>query len=170
MKNKRSSERGSQKSDCSRAKHKSSTETVAPVECIYCGEKESDLSKLSKKTKKQKQSQKLHEAGEYHTSFQSPNVQHVMSLTGQWREMASLLGNTEIFLKLHTDVRANELFYHSKCLKTFQCHYEMFLDKSKENNTDTAFKKAVALESTIALLKQKAFENPECPVEALVIF
>ena len=124
-----------------------------------------------KKTKKQKQkqSQKLHEAGEYHTSFQSPNVQHVMSLTEQWREMASLLGNTEIFLKLHTDVRANELFYHSKCLKTFQCHYEAFLVKSKENNTDTAFKKAVALESTIALLKQKAFENPECPVEALVI-
>ena len=32
-----------------------------------------------------------------------------------------------------------------------------------------AFKKAIVLESTIALLKQKACENPECPVEALVI-
>ena len=69
--------------------------------------------------KKQKQSQKLHTAGEYHTSFQSPNVQQAESLTEQWREMASLLGNTEILSKLHTDVRANELFYHSKCLKTF---------------------------------------------------
>ena len=83
--------------------------------------------------------------------------------------MASLLGNTEILSKLHTDIRANELFYHSKCLKTFQYHYETFLTKSKENNTDTAFKKAVVLESTIALLKQKAYENPECPVEARVI-
>ena len=32
-----------------------------------------------------------------------------------------------------------------------------------------AFKKVIVLESTIALLKQKACENPECPVEALVI-
>ena len=32
-----------------------------------------------------------------------------------------------------------------------------------------AFKKAVAFESTIALLEQKAYENPECPVEAGVI-
>ena len=83
--------------------------------------------------------------------------------------MASLLGNTEILSKLLTDIRANELFYHSKCLKTFQYHHETFLNKSKENNTDTAFKKAVVLESTIALLKQKAYENPEFPVEARVI-
>ena len=33
-----------------------------------------------------------------------------------------------------------------------------------------AFKKVVALESTLALLKQKAYANPECLVEALVIF
>ena len=46
-------------------------------------------------SKKQKQSRKLHAAGEYHTSFQSPKVQHVESATEQWREMASILGNTE---------------------------------------------------------------------------
>ena len=74
MKNKRSSEGGSQKVEHSRAKRKSSTETVAPAECVFCGEKERGLSK------KQKQSQKLNAAGEYHTSFQSPNVQHVESL------------------------------------------------------------------------------------------
>ena len=96
-------------------------------------------------------------------------MQHVASLTEQWREMASLLGNTEILSKLHTDVRANEIFYHSKCLKTFQNHYETFLNKNKGNNTDTAFKKAVSLKSAIALLKQKAYKNPECPVEARVI-
>ena len=70
--------------------------------------------------------------------------------------MASLVGNTEILPKLHTDVRVNELFYQSKCLETFQYPYETFLNKSKQKNTDTAFKKEVALESTIALLKQKA--------------
>ena len=52
MKNKRSSERGSQNVERSRAKRKSSTETVAPVECVYCGQKEKDLSKMSKKTSK----------------------------------------------------------------------------------------------------------------------
>ena len=65
---------GSQKVERSRAKRKLSTETVAPVECVFCGEKERDLSKMSKK---QKQSQKLHAAGEYHTRFQCANVQHV---------------------------------------------------------------------------------------------
>ena len=77
--------------------------------------------------------------------------------------MASLLGNTEALSKLHTDARANKLCYHSKCLKTFQYHYETSLNKSKENNTDMACKKVVALESTIA------FKNLECPVEAQVI-
>ena len=47
--------------------------------------------------------------------------------------------------KLHTEVGANELFHLSKCLKTFQYHYETFLNKSKENNTHMAFKKEVVL-------------------------
>ena len=76
MKNKRSGKGDSQKVEHRRTKRKSSTETVAPVECVFCGEKERNLSKMSKR---QKQSQKLHAAGEYHTSFQSPNVQHVFN-------------------------------------------------------------------------------------------
>ena len=51
MKNKRSSEGGFQKVEHSRAKSKSSTETVAPVECVFCGEKERNLSKMSKKNR-----------------------------------------------------------------------------------------------------------------------
>ena len=51
MKNKRSSEGNSQKVEGSRVKLKKSTETVAPVECVFCGEKERDLSKMSKKTR-----------------------------------------------------------------------------------------------------------------------
>ena len=60
-------------------------------------------------SKNQKQPLKLPIAGEYLTSFQIPNVQHVKYLTEQWREMASLLGNTEKLSKLHADVRANKL-------------------------------------------------------------
>ena len=41
------------------------------------------------------------------------------------------------------------------------------MTKSEEKNADTAFKKVVALESAIALLKQNAYENPDCPVEAI---
>ena len=122
-----------------------------------------------KNVKKRETVPEITRTGEYHTSFESPDVQHVASLTEQWSEMASLLGNTEILSKSHTDVRANELFSHSKCLNTFQYHYEAFLNKSKDNNTGTAFKKAVALESTIALVKEKAQENPECPAETRVI-
>ena len=46
MKNKRSSEGGSQKVERTAVKRKSSTETVAPVECVFCGQKEKDLSKM----------------------------------------------------------------------------------------------------------------------------
>ena len=106
IENKSSSERGSQKLEHGRATRKSSTETVALIECVFCGEKERDLPKMSKK---QKQSLKLHAQWGYHTSFNGTNVQHVNSLTEQWREMASLLGNKEKLSKLHTDVRANEL-------------------------------------------------------------
>ena len=69
--------------------------------------------------------------------------------------MASLLGNTEMLSKLYTHVSANELFYNSKRLKISLCHYETFLNKSKVNNTNTTFKKVIALESTIALLNKK---------------
>ena len=48
MKNKHSREGGSQKVEHSRAKRKSSTETVVPVKCVFCGEKERDLSKYQK--------------------------------------------------------------------------------------------------------------------------
>ena len=89
MKKKHSSEGGFQKVERSRAQRKSSTETVAPVECFLWRERKGFV----KNVKKQKQSQKLHAAGEYHTRFRRPNVQHVASLTEQWREMASLLGN-----------------------------------------------------------------------------
>ena len=61
MENKRSSEEGSQKTEHSRAERISLTETPAPTECVFCGEKERDLPKMSQK---QKHSQKLHAAGE----------------------------------------------------------------------------------------------------------
>ena len=91
-KNKRSS-RGSQKVENNRAKCKSLTETAAPVESVFCGEKEKDLSKM---LKKQKQSQKLRAAREYHTSFESPNMQHVEFFTEHWRKVTNLFGKTEI--------------------------------------------------------------------------
>ena len=50
MKNKCSSEGGSQKVEHSRAKRKASTEMVAPVEYFFCRRKEKDLSKMSEKT------------------------------------------------------------------------------------------------------------------------
>ena len=75
--------------------------------------------------------------------------------------MASLLGNTEIPSNIYTHSQTNAAFSHSKCLKTFKYNYELFFNKSKENNTDAAFKKVVVFESS----KQKAYENSECPVE-----
>ena len=59
---------------------------------------------LPKMSKQHYWSQKLHTAGEYHTSFQRTNVQHNGSLTEQSTETASLLENTEILFELHTDV------------------------------------------------------------------
>ena len=70
--------------------------------------KTEQLRTIEKKKHYQKQSQKLHAAREYHTSFRGPKVHHIGSLTEKRREMARQLGNTEIFSKLYTDIRANE--------------------------------------------------------------
>ena len=51
MESKRSSERSSQNVEHKRAKRKSSTGTVALVECVFCGEKERDLSKKFQKSR-----------------------------------------------------------------------------------------------------------------------
>ena len=104
MKNKRSSEGGSQKVEYSRAKRKSSTETLAPVDCIFCRGKKG----ICQKCQKSRTVPQIHAVGEYHISFQSLNVQHVEFLTEQWRKIASLLGNTDVLSKLHTEVRANK--------------------------------------------------------------
>ena len=45
-------------------------------------------------------------------------MQHVEFLTKQRKELTFRLGNAEIVSKLHIDIRANQLFYHSKCLRT----------------------------------------------------
>ena len=68
---------------------------------------------------------------------------HLESLTEQWREMVSLLGNTDILSKFHTDVRVHELYYRK--VKTFQYHYETILNKGKENNMTVLSKKLLRL-------------------------
>ena len=109
---------------------------------------------FAKMPKKQKYYLKLYVAGENHTSFQSPNLQYVESLSEQWREMTFLLGNTEKLSKLHPDLRANDLNIIMKG----------FWIKTAGTVLTRLSKKAVVLESTVALLKQKTYENTECPV------
>lgn len=67
-----------------RAKYKWTTETIAPVDCIFCEKKERHLLIMSKK---QKQSQKLYAEWEYQASFQRRNAQHVESSTEQWGKL-----------------------------------------------------------------------------------
>ena len=94
MKNNRSSEGGSQKVEHSRAKRKSSTETVAPVDCVFCREKEKGYVKNVNKNRNSLRNYKQQEGTTQ--VFRAFNEQHVEFLTEQWREMASLLGNIEI--------------------------------------------------------------------------
>ena len=145
----------------SRPKRKS-TESVFPIECLFCEKEEGDLSKMSKK---QRQSNKLHAAGEYHTSLQNPNIRHVTDLTSSWKTMATALCDTKILSKLNYDVRANELHYHGKCSKNFEYRYET-LKKKKENLTEAEeIVKAKALERTIVYLKQLPLNDPKCQIE-----
>ena len=96
-------------------------------------------------------------------------MQHIGSLTAKWIEMSSLLGNIKILFKHHPDVRSNKLVNYFTAVNFG--HHETFLRKGKGNNTDTTFKKLVAIENTISLLKQKKLnKNNECFIEARVIF
>ena len=131
------------------------------IQCIFCDEKEMDF---SKKSKKQQQFQKLHAAGEFHTSFQKPNVQHVNSLTAIWRNMACFLGDTNILSKLDSDLRGNEIFYHSKCQKKYVSRYNSAKNKSTTIKSDMCCERAIAVERTIDVIRQEAYEKPESPI------
>ena len=80
--------------------------------------------------------------------------------------MASVLGDSGLLSKLDADVRANELFYHGNCLKTFKFRYQKCLenvDKKTEKEMNY-YLNAVALDRTIRHLKERAYDQPESPV------
>ena len=146
-----------------RSKRKTSTD-LFPVQCIFCDEKEKDTSKMSKE---QKKSHQLHAAGQFHSSSKKSNNEHVNKLTEHWREIASAIGDVTILSKLSRDVRANEIYYHSKCQKTFERKYQSSNEEAAKPRTvaDIRYKKAIVLERTITILREQAYENAECPVE-----
>ena len=72
--------------------------------------------------KKQKQSQKLRAAREYHTSFESPNMQHVEFFTEHWRKVTNLFGKRNTFrLKTTSDQAFHCLMHFLK--KQGRCLY-----------------------------------------------
>ena len=76
----------------SSAKRKSATETVAPVECVFCEENERDLPKMSRNQKVLRNDTQQGNT----TRFQISHVYHVESFTEQWKKMTSELGKIEI--------------------------------------------------------------------------
>ena len=110
----------------SKSKRKSSTEHQKSIpECAFCGENEKDLSKM---TPEGKRVHRLHAAGELHSSSNKANAKHVEDLTLEWRKMASELGDISFLSKLDADVRANELFYHGNCLKSFSWRHKQITE------------------------------------------
>ena len=148
----------------SKSKRKSSTEHQKSIpECAFCGENEKDLSKM---TPEGKRVHRLHAAGELHSSSNKANAKHVEDLTSEWRKMASELGEISFLSKLDADVRANELFYHGNCLKSFNWRHKQITENYIEKeNSKTAYLRAVALEKSIRFLKELSYEHPDCPVE-----
>ena len=90
-------------------------------ECVFCEESEKDLGKLSSS---QKKNEGLHAAGELHTTEKNANIPHVKKISEQWIKMALALNDNRLISKINGDVRANEIYYHSKCLKSFHYRYE----------------------------------------------
>ena len=76
-------------------------------------------------SKKQKQSHKLHAAGEYHTTLKSPNIKHGVSLTKQWREMDSALGDIGMLSKLDNDISSISTKYMQPIFLSFpnRCYF-----------------------------------------------
>ena len=70
MKKKRFDEESFSGLATTRVKQKSA-DNKALLQCVFCGNHEKDLSKMSKK---QKPSHKLYATGEYHTTLKSPNI------------------------------------------------------------------------------------------------
>ena len=97
----------------------------------------------------------LHAAGELHTTVHNANVKHVKKQTDQWIEIASALGDTRVLSKIGGDLRANEILYHSKCLKRFQYEYERLNQCKNEQSSEISYKKALVLEKNPRFFDRK---------------
>ena len=69
--------------------------------------------------------------------------------------MACFLGDTNILSKLDSDVRANEIFYHSKCQKKYVSRYNSAKNKSTTIKSDMCYERAIAVERTISIRKTR---------------
>ena len=102
--------------------------------CIFCGENDSR--------------ENLCAAGEYHNNSNS-SIDHVSTLTEQWREMALHLGELDIHAKLCVgDVSANEI-YHKLHYTQFRNRYQASLSKEKAEQCDDSLKRCYAMKQLI---------------------
>ena len=138
---KRSTKHHDSSSDSSRPKRRSDADPF-PIECVFCGKQEKDLRKMSKT---QKESKMLHASNELHTTVHNANVKHVKKQTDHWIEMASALGDIRVLYKIGGDLRANEILYHSKCLKRFQYEYVRLNQCINEQSSEISYKKSPRL-------------------------
>ena len=80
------------------------------LKCLFCWEIDS--------------SENLCAAGTMHTTSEKVNEKHVQNFTEKLSEKALKLNDSHVLTKLSTgNVATNEIFYHKRCLKTFDNKY-----------------------------------------------
>ena len=102
------------------------------------------------------------EDGTYHASKTKTDISHVTTLTENWRVMAITVGNEFLLNKLaFGDVAANDMFYHSKCLKKLGNVYKQVMEsKYVDNNAYECWIRAVAFDKVISFVFDTEGKNP----------
>ena len=107
--------------------------------CCFCREEDSESN--------------LRAAGTMHASTSKTNIEHVMTITQKWKDMATKIGDDHLIRILSSgDVASNEFFYHKEnikpCLPNFHKKYQTECKNANDtvNEDDTDWLKSCALD------------------------
>ena len=94
---------------------------IGEAVCFFCNQKDSR--------------ENLCAVGEYRSGSKS-NLDHVVSLTESWKDLALQLGELDVHAKLSVgDVRSSEIFYHKLHYTQFRNRHRASLAKLEKNNS-----------------------------------
>ena len=101
-----------------------------------------------------------------HASTSKTNIEHVMTITQKWKDMATKIGDDHLIRILSSgDVASNEIFHHNEkikpCLSNFHKKYQTECKNANDavNEDDTDWLKSCALDKVYFYMHESEIQK-----------